>query len=56
MTRLVVHGNMDKKKDLSVHEKASLKQTSLQIILSYTSITKNKVWSQDISEAYIQSD
>lgn len=39
-----------------VHKSSTLKHTSSRIIISYVSITNNKLWSQDINKEYFQSD
>lgn len=47
---------MDKEKDFIVHKTTSLRRSSSRIILSFASTTNFKLWSQDINEAYVQSD
>lgn len=51
----VVLGHFDKERSFLVHETKSLKNSSLQMILGYDSITEHKPRTQDISQAYTQS-
>lgn len=53
---LVAQGHTDKEKPIIVHDSTTLKYWSLRIILSFAGITQYTLWSQDINQAYIQSD
>lgn len=54
--RLVAQRQTNMENPIIFHDSTTLKHSSLRIILSFASITTYTLWSQDISQAYIQSD
>lgn len=53
--RFVVQGHKDREKDFLVHISSNLKQSSIRLVLSLAAIFGFNIWSQDITQAYIQS-
>lgn len=54
-TRYVVQGDKDTEKNLLVYTSSNIKHTSLRLLLCLASLFGFNIWSQDVSQAYIQS-
>lgn len=54
--RLVAQGHKDIDNLFVVHEGATLTHSSLRFIFPFASITGKKLWTQEVEQAYIQSD
>ena len=54
--RYVVQGHRDKDKDYLVHDSTTLHQHSTKLILSLAAIFGFRIWNQDVTQAYTQSD
>lgn len=53
--RFIAQGHMDRDKRSIVHNSTTLQQTSIRVILAIAAIFGFRIWSTDITQAYIQS-
>ncbi len=53
--RFVVQGHRDKEKNFLVHNTTTARQSSTRILASIAAINGFKIWSHDVSQAYLQS-
>lgn len=53
--RFVVQGHTDIEKNMLVHNSTNLKQNSIRVLVALASIFGFSLWSQDVSQAYLQS-
>lgn len=53
--RFVAHGNRDRYKSNLVHIRTTLKHASTRIIIALAACFGLRIWSQDISQTYLQS-
>jgi hypothetical protein len=53
--RLVVGGHMDKSKNSLIHKSNSTAQTSIRMLLATALIFGFRLWSMDVTQAYLQS-
>lgn len=53
--RFVVQGHKDKLKGNLVHHSTNLKQSSIRLLLCLAAMFNFDIWSQDVSQAYLQS-
>lgn len=54
--RYVAQGHRDKEKPFIVHNTTTLRQSSVKIILSTCAVRNFRVFSHDVTQAYLQSD
>lgn len=55
-SRFVAGGHRDKDKNYFVHRITTLSQTSTRVVVALAAVFNLKVWSHDVTLAYIQSD
>lgn len=53
--KYIVQGHKDIEKGVLVHNSANVKMTSIRILLTLAAIFSLKIWSRDVSQAYLQS-
>lgn len=54
-TRSVAQGHIDVEKNLLFHASPNLWQQTIRIIIAVSAVFASRLWSQDISRAYLQS-
>ena len=53
--RFIAQGHLDKEKDTIVHNTTTLQQSSIGVLLALAALFGFRIWSTDITQAYVQS-